>query len=1078
MKRDKCNPEDAAELRRKAEEKLKAASMKDHQPATEMDALRMVHELQVHQIELEMQNEELKNLNAAVEKGQDLYYDLYNLAPVGYFTLDRQGNIRLVNLAGATLIGIERSRLVNKNFGLFVSQESSRIFNAFLKDMFETHPKVKCELVLQIENSAPIYVQLEAAVSNDGDECRIAVIDITEHKREEKMLIISKQELEIALKSAHMGVWQYDIVEKRRTFDDRVCALLGIDPTVYSGTADEFYAIMHPDDREKHKTTLGINISSGLQYEAEYRCVWADGTIHYISSRGETDEKNDMKIYGVIWDITARKREEENLRRFATVVCDSNDAITIQDFEGNITAWNRGAELMYGYNEVEALLMNIDLLTTPAKVSEQQDFIRRLIAGEAVTSFETQRVTKDGHVLDVWMTVTKLTGEDGTPLGLASTERDITARKREEAIITVQRDLAITLNSVTSLDMGLDCFLEAIFAASGMDAGGIYLRDSSGALVLQCHRGLGPDFIDAVSHFNATSDQARLVAAGKPIHTSHRALGLELTEHELAENLRAMSLVPILQGEKIIGCMNAASHQLDTIPETDQAAMEAIVTQMGNTIGRLRAEENLRMLTMDLERRVRERTVEAEAANQAKSIFIANMSHEIRTPLNAILGFAQLLERDPALTPRQTEYVHTINRSGENLLSLINDILDFAKIETGRATLNNAAFDLHVLLDDLELMFHSRAVAKGLYLLLERDDRVPRYVTGDEGKLRQILINLLGNAVKFTETGGVAVRVRVETPRGTTAEDKELLRLVAEVEDTGPGIADEDMVSIFNSFQQAKTGKSTDGTGLGLSISRDLVKMMSGELTVKSQVGVGSCFRFELPLELAADAVELEQPVAPRVVGLASNAEPVRILVVDDVADNRRLLCDLLQSVGFEVTEASNGVEALAFVDTWSPHAVLMDMRMPVMDGYEATRRLKASESSRAIPVIAVTASAFHDSRKLVISAGVDAYLRKPYRAEELFATLGKCLDLRYLYDEKTNTTAPPLSETRAALPAELAQSIRSAAGDGDIGRLTELIVQVTPLDDVAGCELQVMVDRYDYELIDEWLNKGDADHG
>jgi len=819
-----------------------------------------------------------------------------------------------------------------------------------------------------------------------------------------------------------------------------------------------------------------INEIGYLRFESQHRRK--DGCVIDIDASCSSLKNDKNRTVVFIRDITARKREEENLRRFATVVLDSNDAITIQDFNGNITAWNRGAELMYGYSEAEALVTNINRLTTPAKVTEQQDFIHRLIAGEAVTSFETQRVTNDGRVLDVWMTVTKLTDEAGNPMGLASTERDITERKQAEAIVKTQRDLAITLSAMTTLDEGLCTCLQAALAVSGMDAGGIYLLDaSSGALVLQCHRGLGADLIAVASRYDATSVQVQQVAAGKPIHASHRALVLELTAPELADNLRAMSIIPILQKGEIIGCLTAASRQFDTLPENNQAAIEEIVSQIGNVIGRLRAEENLLVMAMDLERQVEERTAEAERANSAKSIFVANMSHEIRTPLNAILGFAQLLERDPALTSRQAEYVRTINRSGDNLLSLINDILDLSKIETGRATLNNDAFDLHALLDDLELMFHSRAVAKGLQLLLEMDESVPRYVTADEGKLRQILINLLGNAVKFTETGGVAVRVRVETLGGATAEDKGVLRLVAEIEDTGPGIGDEDLVSIFTSYQQAKTGKSANGTGLGLAISRDLVDMMGGEITVISEVGVGSCFRFEVLLELAADVVKSEQPAAPRVVGLASGTGPVRILVVDDIVTNRILLCDLLQSVGFEVAEASNGVEALAVVDTWSPHAVLMDMRMPVMDGYEATRRLKASEASHTIPVIAVTASAFDDSRKLVMSAGVDAYLRKPFRTEELFATLGKCLNLRYLYAEKVDTISDRATTT-PTLPAELVQAIRSAAADGDVARLMELITQVKVLDSVAAHELQVLVDRYDYELIDEWLKKGEPDHG
>ena len=318
------------------------------------------------------------------------------------------------------------------------------------------------------------------------------------------------------------------------------------------------------------------------------------------------------------------------------------------------------------------------------------------------------------------------------------------------------------------------------------------------------------------------------------------------------------------------------------------------------------------------------------------------MSHEIRTPMNAILGFAQVLERDPSLTPQQAEHVRIIARSGGHLLHLINDILDMSKIEAGRTTLNEVDFCLHDLLSDLELMFRSRADAKGLQLLVERDESVPRYVTADEGKLRQVLVNLMGNAVKFTETGGVALRVRVEAVEGKTVEDKASLRLMAEVEDTGPGIPDTDMYQIFDPFQQAATGVKAGGTGLGLAISRKFVEMMGGELTVTSQVGA-SCFRFNALLAQAGDIAEQEKPVLPCVVGLEPGTGPFRILVVEDIPDNRTLLCELLRPVGFEIEEASNGVEALDVFNRWSPHAILMDMRMPIMDGYEATRRIKAT---------------------------------------------------------------------------------------------------------------------------------------
>jgi len=375
---------------------------------------------------------------------------------------------------------------------------------------------------------------------------------------------------------------------------------------------------------------------------------------------------------------------------------------------------------------------------------------------------------------------------------------------------------------------------------------------------------------------------------------------------------------------------------------------QPFIKDYGDQLGMIAFLFNGAMISVvaEVARRARERAVkarkQADAANLAKSEFLANMSHELRTPLNAILGFAQILEHDPLLTLQQAGHVRTITRSGVHLLKLINDILDMSKIEAGRTTLYETAFCLNDLLDDLEMMFRSRADAKGLQLLMERSEGVPSYVTADEGKLRQILVNLMGNAVKLTDAGGVTVRVRADSVEGKTVEGNESMRLVVEVEDSGPGIPEKDVDRIFDAFQQSDSGVKAGGAGLGLAISRKFVEMMGGQLTVTSQVGKGSCFRFGVLVKSAEDVSELEQTVPRRVVGLAPGTGPFRILVVDDIPTNRALLQALLQPLGFEIVEASNGVEALEIFDQWSPHAVLMDMRMPVMDGYEATRRIKS----------------------------------------------------------------------------------------------------------------------------------------
>jgi signal transduction histidine kinase/ligand-binding sensor domain-containing protein/DNA-binding response OmpR family regulator len=417
----------------------------------------------------------------------------------------------------------------------------------------------------------------------------------------------------------------------------------------------------------------------------------------------------------------------------------------------------------------------------------------------------------------------------------------------------------------------------------------------------------------------------------------------------------------------------------------------------------------------------------AEAASRAKSAFLANMSHEFRTPLNAILGFTQILSRDRRLPPDQREEVQIIHRSSEHLLGLINDVLDMSKIEAGRTTLNRRAFNLHRLLAGLEEMFALRAEAKGLALRLDLGPEVPRYVWGDDGKLRQVLMNLLGNAVKFTPRGEVWLRARVVdgSPGAEAPSPQVTLRLA--VEDSGPGIDPEEVPQLFVPFAQAHSGRqSQEGTGLGLAISQQFVRLMGAEIQVRSRLGMGSCFSFDLPLE-SAGAGDLEQPPPTRrVAGLAPGQPTYRLLVVDDQEANRRLLVRLFEPLGFEVRQAANGQEALEVWEAWQPHLVWMDMRMPVMDGYEATRRIKATTRGMATIVVALTASALEEERAVILSEGCDDYVRKPFQEEELFDILARHLGVRYRYEELAVPAGPDPKGLGRPLGSELAARLRA----------------------------------------------------
>ena len=484
---------------------------------------------------------------------------------------------------------------------------------------------------------------------------------------------------------------------------------------------------------------------------------------------------------------------------------------------------------------------------------------------------------------------------------------------------------------------------------------------------------------------------------------------------------------------------------------------------------RLRRSERERRRAEEESREAKEA---AEKANQAKSIFLANMSHELRTPLNTVLGFSQLMARGPNLNAEQRENLGIIHRSGGHLLTLINDVLTMSKIEAGRTTLNEDDFDLYRLLDDLEDMFQLKADEKGLRLLFERAPDVPQYVRTDEIKLRQVLINLLNNAVKFTEEGGVSVGVR----------RSDLTGLAFEVQDTGLGIAPDEQEALFEPFVQTKTGRlAREGTGLGLPISRQFVRLMGGDLAVSSDgvPGRGSVFSFDVQVAIAEPAavadVRAPRPKR-RVIGLepdqcAADGGPYRVLVVEDDEPSRMLLVKLLSPLGFEVREAINGQEAIEIWERWQPHLIWMDMRMPVMDGYEATKRIKATAKGQTTAIIAVTASSFEEERAVVLAAGCDDFMRKPFREAEIFEAMAKHLGVRYVYEDEIAGAAAETGESLTAatlrtLPHQWLAAFREAIEALDSETAGVLLNQIAASDTPLATALADLVAYYRFDTL------------
>ncbi len=442
----------------------------------------------------------------------------------------------------------------------------------------------------------------------------------------------------------------------------------------------------------------------------------------------------------------------------------------------------------------------------------------------------------------------------------------------------------------------------------------------------------------------------------------------------------------------------------------------------------------------------------AEAASRAKSVFLSNMSHELRTPLNAIIGFSRLMQRNTSFNASDKENLQVVASSGEHLLQLINNVLSMAKIEAGKTELSLQVFDIRALLHNIILMFELEVAKKGIRVELELHPTVPMHLETDESKLRQVIINMISNAVKFTHSGGISLQVDFTEPN----------ELKFEIADTGVGISSEDLPKLFSTFEQTQSGiDSKAGTGLGLALSKSLIELMGGSIRVQSQVGVGTSFFFTIQATPASAKPSLT--LERQVLGVLGRSP--RILVVDDRLENRQLLGRLLTITGFTVFEASNGQEAVEAWQQHQPELIWMDLRMPIMDGFAATKRIRELENTRQTIIIALTASVFQEDEAKVRMQGFDDFLRKPFQEHVLFERMASYLDLNYQYQEPTKA-APQQNLNLEPLSKEVRQELLNASQEADYFRLQGLLEVIDAQHPSIAAGLRQLIGQYEYETI------------
>lgn len=744
-------------------------------------------------------------------------------------------------------------------------------------------------------------------------------------------------------------------------------------------------------------------------------------------------------------ELKTRHHIEQELRasqaRFAGILEIASDGIISVDANQRIILFNQGAEKMFGYRVSEVLDQPLDLLLPNRYRIAHCQHIKTFShsSGKARRMGERQTIfgrRKDGIEFPAEASISKLTLGDQVLFTVFV--RDITERKQIEAHLQQSETRLKTIITATS--------------------DGIMIVDHQGEVCFA-----NPA---AAQLFDMTLEALLEYKWGIPLgETSEIQLVQSSGEPRTAE----MKASPIHWFSK--SAYVIALRDITVRKQTELALQQAKAA--------------------------------AETASQAKSMFLANMSHELRTPLNIILGFTQVMNRDPAITPEERKNLEIINKSGNHLLSLINDVLDLSKIEAGCISLDESRFDLIALVRSLQEMFQHKALAKGLLLHLDIAADVPPYIQADSNKLRQVLINLLSNAIKFTHQGSVTLRIaRWEAEgtqkargRGQKAEVKDhgsdteqmrtqtrhgaSLHLRFEISDTGVGIAPTELGSVFDAFIQTHAGKvASEGTGLGLAISRRFVQLMGGDIRVSSQLNQGSTFSFEIPVHLAEASAIKPSPSYRRVIGLAPNQPSYRIVVADDKPENRQILLKLFTLPGLEVREAKNGQEAVTLWQEWQPHLIWMDIRMPVMNGYQATQHIRRQSDSQTPIIIALTAYASKSDRTATLQAGCNDYVTKPFQVDTLFAKMEEYLGVRYIYADDDPKGAENHSanlsvnwnqltpEALLVMPRSWIEQLSQAAQLCDDEEIVSLIAQIPPDETLLSTTLSHLAHNFQFNLI------------
>ncbi len=871
----------------------------------------------------------------------------------------------------------------------------------------------------------------------------VSVRDITAMKQAEDNLRAYSDRLSLATETSGIGIWEWDVEQQQLIWDEQMFHLYQKNPADFEGQLSDWLLSLYADDIPATEHALkSVLCGQQSSFSIQYRICLPNGVERYIKAYAKAlynEQGKLISLIGTNWDITEQQELLDQLtlseRRFRALINASPSGIYQTNEKGQCVFVNPYWREMAGLRPEQAL--NLGWIT--AVHPDDRDTVlanwQRMVEAQGDWAQEYRFLNAcTGKITWVSGTAAPFFEEDGSVGGYIGINTDISERiNKEQAILRYQAQLNETQrlskiggwtyepNKAQFLWSDELYRLHGLPIDSDLDEFQHHVKDS-----LHCYE--RADRLKVVAEFEKALKQ------GTPYDSVYR-----FTNYRQERKWVRTIVKPVLENGEVVllqGAFMDITEQKDWEDQLSQAKEQA------------------------------------EAANRAKSAFIANMSHELRTPLNAVLGYAQILLRDDSLKTMHRQNISTIKRSGDYLLTLINDVLDLAKIEAGHLEINPAPCHLHHFFSELTDMFSLRTLDKGIAFHCEIAGDLPDRGIVDEKRLRQICINLLSNAVKFTEQGEVCFKIHYLN---------EVLHL--QVSDTGIGIPSKQHAKVFKPFHQTGDDRyKQQGTGLGLAISHNLVQQMQGHIELKSHLGQGSCFRIEIPLPNADKSLSSNHHRKHGTVFKLADIkayqrtdhrfEALSILVVDDTSMNRMIICDLLKPLGFIVSEAKDGHQAVQCCQAQVFDLILMDLVMPHLDGLSATRQILQQSEFNNQRIIALTARAFEEDRTECLNAGCIAHLSKPLDAEVLLQALKIHLPLQWEYRSSITRSIKPISKSLApihtlSLSHQWCQALEKAVIRGDRSQASELL---NDLQEEEKDRLQAWLDAYEYHRILDWL--------